>query len=423
MNINQALVIIALISALVLWTRGKPNKALVGAGLLLVFSIFGGTPLEKVFFFPLSPSFFVIVLSFVFSQGIVNSGLTEKLIEPLIVRFSGSIYSFFAFMVVNILVLSFAIPQPFSRAVLLAMVYRRYFAEIKLDKKIEESLLFSLFALNAVTNTLLRDFDIILNRAFLSISGFDLGSLQWIKLFFLPGLVMLLVVYLALSFIYKKSFDLAPSFRVAPRKLSLDGDDYFHLGLVLVTVLLWQSQDLHGIDGGYFILLAIIAMYLRGSLELKDLKSINIELLVFLTAAFSIGNVMMGSGIAQGIFSRLALNIDGGFSTGLVLVVVFTSMGLHMILGSVTTTMSVVIPSFFAMTAGRVDPLLLGSLAFISMAMHYVLPIHHALISVGLGNDFYSNKPVLGFALVSTLATLAGLFLVYIPWWKFIGLI
>ena len=318
---------------------------------------------------------------------------------------------------------SFAIPQPFSRAVLLAMVYRRYFAEIKLDKKIEESLLFSLFALNAVTNTLLRDFDIILNRAFLSISGFDLGSLQWIKLFFLPGLVMLLVVYLALSFIYKKSFDLAPSFRVAPRKLRLDGDDYFHLGLVLVTVLLWQSQDLHGIDGGYFILLAIIAMYLRGSLELKDLKSINIELLVFLTAAFSIGNVMMGSGIAQGIFSRLALNIDGGFSTGLVLVVVFTSMGLHMILGSVTTTMSVVIPSFFAMTAGRVDPLLLGSLAFISMAMHYVLPIHHALISVGLGNDFYPNKPVLGFALVSTLATLAGLFLVYIPWWKFIGLI
>jgi len=38
--------------------------------------------------FPRSENFLMIVLAFLFSQGIANSGLAERLLQPLLLRFA-----------------------------------------------------------------------------------------------------------------------------------------------------------------------------------------------------------------------------------------------------------------------------------------------------------------------------------------------
>ncbi len=423
MKTNQIIVLVSLLLTLISWTRGRTRKSISSIFLLFVFAIFGNTPLEKVFSFPLSPSFSVIALSFVFSQGIVNTGLTEKLFEPLIGKYSSNIHQFLLFMIFVILILSFIIPQPFSRAILIALVYKKYFEELGLGEKSKEALLFSLFAFSAVINTMFKEADIILNRAMIMISGLEITNLQWIKFLTLPGLGLLILIYLALIFIFKREFSDLDLGKELKEKPGLSRGDGFNLLIILATTLLWMTEGLHGIGGVYFLLAGIILMYSRKVLEVSDLKSLNPELLIFLTAAFSIGNVMMGSGIAQGLMDSFSLALPGELSYGFLFTMMVIAMLVHMVLGSVTTSLSVAIPSFYVLTKGVVSPLVISLILFSSMANHYILPIHHALISVGLGNSFYGNKPVIKLGLITGLITFVALFLFYFPWWQFLGLI
>lgn len=422
MEINQIIIILALLVTLYSWIIGKPRKLISSSFLLLVFLVFGNTPFKKVLSFPFSPSFFVIVLSFVFSQGIINSGLTEKFIEPSLARFSKSRFKFLAFTCLVIFIASWLIPQPFSRAVLLALVYRKFFKEAGLEETSGQALLFIVFALSIVFNSLFKDVDIILNQAMLTISGMNFTSLEWSKIFLPPGLLVLATSLLGMSFIFKKELKDLEELPVRRIDTQVEKDDWINLGLIFLTVILWLTEGLHGIDGAIFVALGIGAMYLRGLLELEDFKSINIELLVFLTAAFSIGNVMMGSGIAGSLFGRFTELVPQDFSYKFVLLAALVTFFFHTILGSAVTTMSVVIPSLFSLVAG-VDPLVISIVVFASIYMQYILPVHNALLTVGVGNGFYGNGPVVRYGIYSTLLTLAALFLFYLPWWKFIGLI
>lgn len=420
MNINQIIIVISLVLTLYSWTKGWPRKLISSSLLLLVFLIFGSTPVDKVLSFPYSPSFLVIVLSFVFSQGIINTGLTEKILEPSLAKYSVNRYKFLIYSCLMIFVLSWIIPQPFSRAVLIGLVYKKFFDEISLADRAKEALLFGLFAFSAIINTFFLEIDIILNRALITISGVDISSLEWMKLFFLPGLIVLFMVLAAYLVLFKEELSLLEQAPTKKINTSLDREDWINLGLIILTVALWISEGLHGIDGAVFVALGILAMLFRGVLSLEDYKSINLELLMFLTASFSIGNVMMGSGIAGSLFGRFSSVVPQVYSLKFVLLVSLTTMFFHLILGSSVTTMSVVIPSLFSVVLG-VDTTVIIAIIFISLYMQYILPIHNALITVGLGNGFFGSTIVTKFGLVTSLLTFVSIFIIYLTWWRFIG--
>src|SRR5699024_5760272 len=149
----------------------------------------------------------------------------------------------------------------------------------------------------------------------------------------------------------------------------------------------------------------------------------NLEVLVFLTAAFSIGTVMEGSGIADKIFGGLSRYLPESFSYTFVLVVMLSTMVLHMALGSSVTTMSVAIPSFISIAGEGIDPTIIMFLVFTSIVTQYLLPFHDVLLAVGEGNNYFGNKVVFRYGLYCTVLTFISVFLFFIPWWKFIGLI
>lgn len=423
MKTNQIILIVSLILTILSWVKGKPSKTVSSAFLLVIFLIFGHTPVEKVLFFPLSSNFLVIVLSFVFSQGIINSKLAEKLFEPLIVKYSDHLFEYLAFMAFSLVVLSLTIPQPFSRFILLAMVYQRFFRQLHLDEKLIELLLFGMFSASMVINTFFKEGDIILNRGLLSISGMELSSLEWIKIMLVPGIGLLLLVLSSYALVFRKELS---AFRLPPHEnkgIELNKEDRINLFLILATVLLWASEGFHGIKGTYIVSLSIALMALRGLVTLKDFKTINVDLLMFLTAAFSIGNVMTGSGIAGNIFGKLAQAMPGEFSLKYILVVSLSTMALHTVLGSSVTTLSVAIPSFMSILLRGVEPTPILFIIFVSTVFQFTLPIHNALLAVGLGNKFYDSRPILRFGLVCTLNALLALFFLYLPWWRFIGLL
>ena len=129
-------------------------------------------------------------------------------------------------------------------------------------------------------------------------------------------------------------------------------------GVVVCTIVLWAvSGFLNGIlpfqiNPTIVTLVGTALMFPLGVLKLKDFRSIDITTLIFIAAAFSIGGVMKASGIAVIVFSRVAMLFPAGYSLWYLAVIVLVSMGMHPILGSNTTTMSVVLPGLAMISEG-----------------------------------------------------------------------
>jgi di/tricarboxylate transporter len=74
MSVRQGGVLAALVLVITWWVTGVVERTAASLVLLAVFLLIGGAPARTVFSFPLSQNFLMIVFSFLFSQGISNSG-------------------------------------------------------------------------------------------------------------------------------------------------------------------------------------------------------------------------------------------------------------------------------------------------------------------------------------------------------------
>ena len=108
------------------WITGAVDRTVASAVLLLMFCICSGLSPAQVFTFPLSETFWVFLVSFLFSAGAANSGLVEKLILPVLLRRIRSVPALLAGFVPMAVVLVFLIPQAFARIILLAEIVRQF---------------------------------------------------------------------------------------------------------------------------------------------------------------------------------------------------------------------------------------------------------------------------------------------------------
>lgn len=423
LDLNQAIVLSALILTITSWAIGKPNKILTSLFLLGVFLIFGNTPVKRVLSFPISSSFLLIIFSFVFSQGIINSKLAKKMFLPLISKYGKTVYQFIFTMVITTIILVFTIPQPYSRVILISMIYLEYFKSIDLDKETKEVLMFGMFATNIIVHVLFKRGDIVLNNGILAVANVQMTELEWMKILGPPGIGLLVLGIATFIMVFRKELKGYKNPNVLEGKINLNRRDKINLGIIMSIILLWATESIHNVNGAIVVFIGLIIMYFRRIINMRDFKSVNLEVLIFLTAAFSIGGVMEGSGIADKIFGQFAGYLPDTFSYKFILMVSIGTMILHMVLGSSLTTISVAIPSFLTLAGGSVESKFIMLIVFLSVLTQYLLPFHNSLLVMGVGNNYFGNKTVFKFGITTIPLTLIGIFLLFVPWWKFIGFI
>jgi len=436
---GQTVVAAALVLAVGFWTAGAASKALVSAFLLVVFLAFGRTAPASVFRFPLSESFPVIVLAFLVSQGIVKSGLARKLLLPVLDRRAGTPGRLLAAMILSSAAFVFLIPQPFSRVIILSGIFAECLEARGLPARLKERLLFALHLFSALANNLFLRGDLILNPAFLNFSGLSMGESGWTARLLVPGLVhmaLALVVFLLMARRDWREYargaetsrtegtgrpasDIPATAPASSRLSSADRRNLVLIGLVLTA---WALEGLHGIRGVWIAAAGTGAMFVLGLLEPKDLKAVNPGLLLFLTAASSIGAVLEGSGTAARIFPALAALLPRAWSPGLALGTVGVSMAGHMVLGSNMTTLSVLVPAFRAVGEGAGVPEAVAFLVFVSVTTQFLLPFHHVVLLLGAEAGRYGRGTVFRFGLALTLVSAAAAAFLYPAWWGLRGL-
>lgn len=424
MNLNQSIILGTLVLVLIWWTTEIVNRIYASIFLLIMFAIFSDTPLGVVFNFPLSSNFYTIALSFVLSQGIVNSNAANRFSNFALNKYGNTPYKLILMSFVFGVLMIFIIPQPFSRVILLASIYEQFLKDKKISDDAKEVLFYSIFVASAVTCMFFINGNIILNYAVVQFAEISISWIEWAKYMMVPTIFASILV--GLSFVLTFSKKLKNVDLSADNSEAVMGKAEFRekaaIIIIGVVIALWMTESLHTVNSAIVAFVGTLAMIGFGIIGIKDIKSLNVDLMIFLTAAFAIGGVMNQSGVADLVYSSITGIFPTTYSNMYLVILILTAVGVHMLLGNAIATLSVLVPGLIGLTQGIIDVIPLTLLLYIVINMHYILPFHHIVIMIGAGT-YYSNKIVIKHGIVLTVVMFLAIFLFYIPWWKFINLI
>lgn len=421
---KQQIVFGALILTVLTWALEAVYQPVASVFLLTMFSLFGMTPLVKVFKFPLSDNFITIAMSFLMSQAIVNAGIAARLADNLLARFVKKPLDLMWVAIAANMLLSFLIPQPFSRTILLAAIFIEYLRRHKIPAAASEIIMLNLFVTAVTTLMMFLTADVILNKFAVEMSGTSISWFEWAKWMAVPSFLTTLIMSGLLILTNRKAFEFEMSHP------SGDNDEHMvnhapfsrsekiALTLILVTVGLWMTESLHGISSAWAAVACAAGLaFFTGSLTTKDLKALNLPLMLFLTAAFSIGSVIQSSGISTAMFGLFRL--DHLVGTNLFApAIVGLNMLVHQIVGSTVTSLSISVPGLLSVAGGTMAPIALMLTSYVTVNLHYFVPFQQIVLLMGI--QYYSPRHIVKIGVYMTVLTPLIVLYLYFPWWRLI---
>lgn len=429
LDMRQAEVLAVVLLAVIWWSTNIVKKIPASLLLLAVFALASGAEPETVLAFQLSETFPMLVVTYLFSQAISNAGIMEKVIEPVLLRFVHSPVQCIGAIVIVFFIMVYVIPQPLARLIIIAAVFDHFLKKTDFPDETKHVLMYGVFLFCAVVNMSSKDADMIMNHVAADYSKTAITNWIWMQEMFVPtvitcGLVVPLFVILfrkqllgyssGASTVKRESIPGAPGFSRQQKKAVV---------IVAATVILWMTGGIWGLNNTLITLAAVVCLFAVGVLKPSDFRAIDLTTLVFLTAAFSIGGVMEACGAADKVFGIFQNIFPEGFSIGYVFVMIGISMALHMILGSNTTTLSVVVPGMILLCEQYVSSPVIVFVAVISVSFHAILPFHSVSLMIGESDGYFPAKCVTKFGIPATLLVYIVVIAVYIPYWNMTGLL
>ena len=425
LNLRQSVLAAILILTVIWWSASIIAKIPASVFLLAGFALLQAAPLTVIFSFPLSESFFLIVLTYVFSKGIVNSGLIEKLIEPRLLRWCTSPIKTIVVTLLLYVATIYIIPQPLARLIIISNIMDAFLKETDLPDETRSILMYAVFAAYTLVNIGFLDADLIMNRAAVGFGGEVITNFQWMKYMLVPTVCYIGLVLSAFIFLFQKEMlgvKIQARAKEQSNRQQLNAKDWGILAVLAVVVALWMTSQWHGISPLLVTVAGIVLMYFYRILRPGDFLAIDGTTLIFLTAAFSIGGAMKGSGVADKVFGLIRFVFPSEFGLPYLLVIVLVGMVMHMILGSNVTTLSVVTPGLLVLGNGLFSGQLLVYILIVTVSFHAILPFHNVSLMIGSSKGYYPVKYVTKVGLAMTPLVFLAVTLFYYPWWRFLGL-
>ena len=422
----QNLLLAAIVLGIALWATELADRTLVSVALLVIFAATAapaGVTMQRIFSFPLSANFLTIVSSFLLSAGVVNSGVAKKLANDFLNRYCSNLVRLvIAAGLLNAL-LAAVIPQPVPRITLLGSIYFVLLKEQNVTAEQRRAVLMSVFVMATSTAMILKNGDVVLNAAALSINNVDLTQMEWLRYMTLPS-ILTSVLLAAVYIFYQKKHLHASIVMDRSKSEPLTRQGKITCLLMVIIVVLWVTESVHGISQAYVSLAGVAIMFLLGILKTPDLKSVKIGLLLFLTAEFALGNVLADSGIAASISEILLRVMPSSDNVYLPLLLLTLSIYvLHTLFGGAMGALAVSLPIVNALWGNVLGPEVISLTALVLVTCHYVFPYNQMTILVGYGQKYYEFRDVMRFAVVLTILVTVMIFGIYLPWWKLTGFI
>lgn len=425
LTFQQAIIVANTILVIIWWSTGIVKKIPASIFLLLIYYIFSGASIKTIISFSLSETFLMIIVTYLFSQGIANSGLIDKIFQPLLIKLVHNPCQCLIAVVGIFYLTMYIIPQPLARLIIVSSVLYHFLQHINIPKKTKNVIMYGVFVASAVVNISTKDADIILNNVAASFSEIPISNKLWTYYMFIPTLVTCCLLGILFIYIFRKELigiDMK-NIEKENKITTFSTQQKLAIAIIGITVLLWATNGVHGMNNTLVTIISTTILFIIKILHKEDWKSIDVTTLIFLTAAFSIGTVMKFCGAADKVFRQLEIIFPTKFSLLYICVMILITMLLHMILGSNTTTLSVVIPGLMILCSQVVESPIIVFISVISVAFHAILPFHSISLMIGASNNYYPGEYVTKLGLPVTLFIYLIVIGVYIPYWKIVGLL
>lgn len=150
LTLRQSAVVACVLLVIIWWSTGIVKKIPASVFLTLVFCLVSRAGMEKIFSFPLSETFPMIVITYLFSQGISNSGLIEKIFQPALLRLVHTPCQCLLAIAATFYLTMYVIPQPLARLIIVAAVFHRFLQQTDLPEQTRSVLMYAVFLLATV---------------------------------------------------------------------------------------------------------------------------------------------------------------------------------------------------------------------------------------------------------------------------------
>ncbi len=418
---HQAVIFAAIVLAITWWASELVDKTVSVIALLLLFTFFTEMPLKMVYYFPLSKSFILVASSFLLSKGIINTGIARRISNELIVKRCRNTKDLVTMTFVIGFILTFLIPHPFSRVILLSGIYLVMLREQKITGVEFRIIMFAVSVTSIASSMLLINGDVILNYAAISFSGISMTGSGWLKVMTLPAALSYMLIWLVFRvFMFK---NLSSQLQQEVEKMdAVTKVQKISLLIMLWVIIMWFTESFHHINSAYPALAGVILMLVFGIVKPKDYHAVNYRLMVFMTAIFAIGKVLVGEGIAQRMSGALLEVFPAPGSVWYLIALICGVILIHLVIGSSLATMSVIMIPLVTLTKGTLDPVLVAMLIYLIVNTHFILPIHHTVLLVGYGEKHFDAPLVAKYGGYMTIGIFVIIYGIFLPWWHLIGL-
>ncbi|MBF0781060.1 MULTISPECIES: SLC13 family permease [unclassified Granulicatella] len=415
------------------WATNVIHKSYSCGILLLSYFLFGSTPQEQIYQFVWSDTNLLIISTTLLSVGMMKTGVVHRVVESLLKYCAKRMLLLLILPYILGIALVFVIPQAFARVIILGVILDGLLIAKKAgQERVKAILIFNAFVGVSVAYMLFSNGDIVLNVSAITFAGKELGAhftfLNWFLWMAIPVLVTAVLTIMLTRLLFKKELE---QFSVDMITQTTQHNQHIsrhvQIGSIVImagVIASWMSQHIHHIQPWVFATIAVVVLYAFKVLEYKDLSSVNVHFILFLLTVFNIGKVLGQSGVTKIVFEHLQQLIPQNQSIFYSIIIVFVIMILHLCIGSSVATMSVVLPILIPlMESAGYSGIIVVLMTYVIVNIHFMLPFHHAVMMMGIGKSYYTEKDLLRYGSVMTFVTPILILGVYFGWWSLLGLI
>ena len=421
-----SLIIFVLALGLFIFTKLAAGLA---AWIVLALGVLLGLPEDIVYKAFTHDVVWLMIGAFIIAGVLYESGLIDRLSQWVInnCQTKGRV-TFFTFLV--IIILSVIVPSTSARASVMLPLY-----EILTDRFYHHKKFFGLaipvLIIIAANTTLLGAGSHLVGISILQAQTGETISYIDFLIYALPfGLTMSYITYIIIKRLYFRDFNYTIKTKVIKKK-PFTKKERITFCLVIVTILLWLTEPLHGFDIAYVTLLMSLIMMVP-QLNLiswkKGLSSISWSLIFFVAGATTLGGLLVDYGVTT-YFQEVLLSGFNQFESInvfiLLLFVVMISVISHLLIPSHTTRAAVLIPVLLIIAETfTINPITMVFISLIGINFCVTLPVSSKalLIFYEGAKDSFTSKDLFKLSMILMPIYVVLMIVTYYIYWQHLGL-
>lgn len=421
-------------AATILWSTTKLNAAYVALGAVMFTILAGGAEQEALYRALESDVIWLMIGAFVLGGAMRKTGLAERL-TGLVVNRARSVRGTLWMLTTVLLPLSFFIPSTSGRAAVALPVFRSI-SEAADDRKITRALalLMPTVILVATISTLIGAGSHLIAVDLLNeISGQGVSFLQW-ALWGVPfGVAASYVSCWVVTklFLDKDRLNRRLEMSSGRESVSLSRAERGTLAVLVVMVVLWLGEPLHGLEIAIVTMVGALVLTLPGVgvMRWKDgLGAVSWNLIVFVGASLALGRALIDSGAAEWIISNLfdATGVRAADSLLLILLILaFISLTSHVYMTSHTArAVALVPPLLYLASSLKLDPTAVMFIGTVGMDFCLTFPVSSkaTLLFQEAEDGAFETSDLLRLSAVLLPVHVVMILIFYYGYWQWVGL-